>query len=178
MTLEEIVERNVKIAKFIGFTPVYPNMPNCDIFRYRRSFPKFDQALYVTEASSTGSSGRFVVKNITQRVIDTEFEFHFNMGWLMPIVELIESLQEGVFRVMIDDKTCAIYHVENKDSKYVEVTAETKVDAVWQAVLEFIDIWDGLQKLFPEKIVGWDWHYIDGLKVEDVTRTGKLISTL
>jgi hypothetical protein len=176
MTSEEIIERNVKIAKFVGFTPVYLNLADCNVFRYQKLFPKFDQALYVTEVTSTGSNGRFKVKNITQRVKSDELEFHFNMGWLMPVVELIESLQEGVFRVMIDDKTCAIYHVENKDSKYVEVTAETKVNAVWQAVLEFIDIWDGLQKLFPEDKFNWD--YIDGFRVQDVTRTGKLISTL
>lgn len=178
MTSEEMIEGNIKIAKFVGFTPTYPNMKDCREFRFQKKFPKFDQALYVTEVTSfTSAEGKRKVKNITQRVQDEEFEFHYNIGWLMPVIDLIESLQDNVFRVMIDDKICIIYHIDNKDSKYVEITAETKVEAVWLAVLEFIDIWDGLQKLFPQN-KGWDWDYIDGFKIQDVIRTGRLISTL
>ena len=141
MTPEEIISNNIKIAKFVGFTPTYPNMVNCNVFRYQKKFPKFDQALYVTEVTSTSAEGKLKVKNITQWVKSDEFEFHYNLGWLMPVIEKIEVLEDNCFVVKIDGQTCSIHNRESK-AEYCSNTRNTKVEAVYASVLEFIDIYN------------------------------------
>jgi len=136
MTLEEIIERNVKIAKFVGFTPTYPNLADCGIFRYQKLFPKFDQALYVTEVTSTGRNGRFKVKNITQWVKRDEFEFHFNMGWLMPVLEkIVQENDDVIIDICVGDET-TFY---NKDRTGGSVFKQTgTLDNTWRACVYFI----------------------------------------
>jgi len=157
MTPEEIIKNNVLIAKFVGFTPTYPNMKDCNVFRFQKKFPKFDQSLYVSAMTSVSTDGRFESKDITQRVRDDEFEFHYNLGWLIPVVEVIETLQDNSFRVSIDYTNCTIYHAEDRTREYCNFTAETKVKATWLAVVEFIKLWKEINLILPinEEVYKW-----------------------
>ena len=142
MTPEEIISNNIKIAKFVGFTPVSPNFKSPDLpYKYHKMWPRFDQALYVSEVTKTSVGGRFKSKDITQRVNHDEFEFDYNLGWLMPVIEKIEVLEDNCFVVKIDGQTCSIYNRESK-AEYCSNTRNTKVEAVYASVLEFIDIYN------------------------------------
>ena len=72
---------------------------------------------------------------------DFELEFHSDWNWLMEVVEKIENLQ--------DENNCAIYNVRieqcfveiiiNHISEIiVEVDSNSKIQAVYQACVEFI----------------------------------------
>ena len=72
---------------------------------------------------------------------DFELEFHTDWRWLMEVVEKIEKLQ--------DENKCAIYNVQIEQSfveiiinhtseTIVEVDCNSKIQAVYQACVEFI----------------------------------------
>lgn len=157
MTSEEIIENNVLIARFVGFTQSYPNMKDCTVFRYTKSWPKFDQSLYTGTVTRSSAEGRFTSKDITQNLSDNDFEFHYNLGWLMPVIEVIETLQDNSFRVLIDYKTCTIYHIEDRTREYCSFTAETKVEATYLAVVEFVKMWKEVSLVLPvdEELYRW-----------------------
>jgi hypothetical protein len=150
---EDIIENNVLIAKFIGFTPVYPNFKGCTSYRYSNKLYPFDQSLCVTEVNSTSVDGKRYVRNITQKIEREDFEFYFNLGWLMPVIAKIEDLNDSMFKVKIDYKTCIIYNAEGH--VYFDITKESKVQAVWSAVVEFIKMWNKLEELFSDEVYRW-----------------------
>ena len=72
---------------------------------------------------------------------DFELEFHSDWNWLMRLVEKIENLQ--------DENNCAIYNVKveqcfveiiinHTSETIVEVDCNTKIQAVYQACVEFV----------------------------------------
>lgn len=64
-----------------------------------------------------------------------ELKYHTSWGWLMPVVEKIENLYDGDVLVEISDEKCYIGY----GSFYQNTaTAETKIKAVYGAVVEFI----------------------------------------
>lgn len=158
MTPEEIIENNVLIARFVGFTQNYPNMKDCTVFRYIKSWPKFDQALYISEMTNTSSQGKRTLKNIAQRVNNTDFEFHYNLGWLMPVIEKIESIQDECFRVLTNYKTCTIYNIHDRTKEYCSFTAETKVEAIYLAVVDFIKLWNEISLMVDNDEELYRWY--------------------
>lgn len=69
--------------------------------------------------------------------------FHSDWNWLMEVVEKIESLQyqnnNDVFKVVIDYGMCTIYNMINDLEVIVNVSKSTKIEAVYNACLEFIN---------------------------------------
>lgn len=64
-----------------------------------------------------------------------ELKYHTSWDWLMPVVEKIENLHDGYMLVEISDEKCYIGY----GSFYQNTaTAETKIQAVYGAVVEFI----------------------------------------
>lgn len=115
MTKEEILEGNKLIAEFLGY-------------------------VYVpyTVGHSGGNPG-WVLKNY--KLIDRktpklflgrttkDLLYHTSWDWLMPVVEKIEKTT-----AFVNIKGCLV-----NISTIVEVSAPTKLEAVWLAVVEFIE---------------------------------------
>ena len=81
---------------------------------------------------------------------DFELEFHSDWNWLMSVVEKIENLQ--------DENNCAIYNVQIEQSfteiidnhtseTIVEVDSNSKIQAVYQACVEFIKWYNEQNKI-------------------------------
>ncbi len=77
----------------------------------------------------------FMGKNTNLRFIDP-YGYHCSWDWIMPVVEKIESIG---YPVTINcHKSCYI-NITSKDASHIMVDfAETKIEAVYNAVVEFI----------------------------------------
>lgn len=79
--------------------------------------------------------------------------YHASWDWLMPVVDKIEALGSNDrtrFNVTIETNNCFIdeYVDGMKDDGWLieVVDAANKMDAVWQAVIEFIKWYNGNEK--------------------------------
>lgn len=59
--------------------------------------------------------------------------------WLMPVVEHVESLG---YEVSILDDECEISNIGYRVATHVAIKADTKIEAVWLAMIEFIINYD------------------------------------
>lgn len=62
-----------------------------------------------------------------------DMKFHVSWKWLMPVVEKIE---EQGHTVLIEGNRCRITSV---DGSKIEQEGESKMEAVWQTIVEFLD---------------------------------------
>lgn len=75
------------------------------------------------------------VKDIPLAFLQIEdMKFHMSWKWLMPVVIKIED--ELGYSVLIKDKACMV--VVDDDTTF-ESEAETKMEAVWRAIVDFLD---------------------------------------
>lgn len=65
-----------------------------------------------------------------------EFE-DFDTSWdlLMPVVEKIETTNNGCTLVIIEDERC---HIDNQNGIEIDSVGHTKIEATYNAVIEFI----------------------------------------
>ncbi len=68
-----------------------------------------------------------------------ELKYYLSWDWLMLVVEKIEAMKSPVY---ISSNCCTIYEYANfnieKGDYFTEVYADTKINAVYQAVIKFI----------------------------------------
>lgn len=113
MTQEEILEGNKLIAEFMGCYGSIHYCGNEEIYAYG-----------------------FKDTHITERWIESKFNnrtpYHESWDWLMPVVEKIESLKNSDdYEIDIFGNCCDI-------GGRFEAVGETKIAAVYIAVIEFI----------------------------------------
>jgi len=115
MTDTEIKENDKLIAEFMGILE-------------NKSFKEIDKERL--------EKGMFVGEPMYDvNGVITNLRYNFSWDWLMPVVEKIENLYDGDVLVEISDESC--YIGLHKDyEKYC--TIETKIQATWEAVIEFI----------------------------------------
>lgn len=76
----------------------------------------------------------------------TYLKFHSSYDWLIPVVEKIESLQLPYLKyshsieVIISRNQCVIEYSGYEMGTICEVTANTKIEAVYNACVEFIKL--------------------------------------
>lgn len=68
-----------------------------------------------------------------------ELKFHSDWNWLMEVVEKIEEIENIRFNVETSQDTCRIYDCENFEDIVNIEYADTKIQAVYQAVVAFIN---------------------------------------
>lgn len=107
--MNTIQENNKIIAEFLGYVNTTPTDKDFNIYEGENK--------------------------VLPNLIETNFEkrFHTDWNWLMSVVEEIERLG---FEVQIYKSTCMIYKVGNNLS--IGKDAETKIEAVYNACVEFI----------------------------------------
>ena len=67
-----------------------------------------------------------------------ELKYHYSWDWLMPVVEKIESLEDGRFITTIETGYCVIS--DNGENAIVEMQSdETKIENTRLAVIKFIE---------------------------------------
>ncbi len=71
-------------------------------------------------------------------------KYDTSWNWLMEVVEKIESLPNGRFKIEIYNNICRIYDHEEFD-EIVELSEKTKIEATYNACVEFIN-WYNQQK--------------------------------
>lgn len=68
-----------------------------------------------------------------------ELAYHSSFDWLMPVVEKIEAFKNDInskrYTIKIDNNACLIYSADYDNRT---ITAKTKIQATWLAVIEFI----------------------------------------
>lgn len=72
---------------------------------------------------------------------ENDLEYHSSWEWLMPVVEKIESITNEtnhyIYNVQIEQCWCTITNVTTS-TEIVYADRDTKIGAVYEAVLEFI----------------------------------------
>ncbi len=80
----------------------------------------------------------------------SELKFNSDWNWLIEVVEKIENLlykdNNDVFKVVIDYGMCIIYNMINDLEVIVNVSKSTKIEAVYQAVIQFIEWYNSQPK--------------------------------
>lgn len=61
--------------------------------------------------------------------------FDSSWDWLMPVVEKIETTNNGCTLVIIEDERC---HIDNQNGIEIDSVGHTKIEATYNAVVEFI----------------------------------------
>lgn len=73
---------------------------------------------------------------------DQPLEYHNNWSWLMPIVERIEDIENGRFLFSINSREIVIEDwKELPEQTIIQIDRydeESKIEMVWEAVVEFI----------------------------------------
>lgn len=91
-----------------------------------------------------GNNPRKSSKSGTKRQL-WDLDYHTSWDWLMPVVEKIEKIPDTWVRIYGDEK---YFECEIDDANYTNadgtgsrfhIRGKTKIDAVYQAVLEFIN---------------------------------------
>ena len=83
---------------------------------------------------------------------DFELEFHSDWNWLMEVVEKIESLEifDRMGRFNINTKNFDENYtsfITDKDEDFIQCEGETKIEAVYSAVVEFIKWYNNQNKV-------------------------------
>ena len=61
--------------------------------------------------------------------------FNESWDWLMPVVEKIENFNDGCTLCIIEDERC---HINTQTNFEVDSVGYTKIEAVYNAIIEFI----------------------------------------
>lgn len=64
-----------------------------------------------------------------------ELQYHKSWDLLMPVVEKIETTNNGCTLVIIEDERC---HIDNQNGIEIDSVGHTKIEATYNAVVEFI----------------------------------------
>ena len=92
-------------------------------------------------SSVLGYADEFIIINGKPKWSLSDIPYNLDWNWLMPVVDKIESIsknEECAYNVQIEQCFCTI--VENHNSnEIVDVDADTKIEAVYKAVVEFIN---------------------------------------
>ena len=72
-----------------------------------------------------------------------QLRYHISWDWLMPVVEQIEA--KG-YNVVIYTYSCRISDTETEMEQFYGESDDSKIEAIWLAVVEFIK-WYNTQKL-------------------------------
>jgi hypothetical protein len=91
-----------------------------------------DAVLYVP-------SGKGNTTNNSVRIQETDLQYHSSWSWLMPVVEEINN----DFDVRIMARYCEV--MTDDGDVITQFTSETTIEAVWQAIVEWIK-WDNENK--------------------------------
>lgn len=88
--------------------------------------------------------GLFMGKtHLNKLTILYSLKYHESWDWLMPVVEKIEGLTDGIYQVDILQEGCQIkcrckYFIDKTVGKLPIGT--TKIESVWLAIIEFIKL--------------------------------------
>ena len=117
MENQTILEGNKLIAEFMGGKydkdtnfPIHPN----DIWLPTHGI--------VNCATIESGNGRII-------------QYHTSWDWLMPVVEKIENFNDGCTLCIIEDERC---HINTQTNFEVDSVGYTKIEAVYNAIIEFI----------------------------------------
>jgi len=133
MTTEEILQGNKLIAEFMGAK--YDKDTSFCMHPNDLWLPIHGVVNYKTTESGSGKT----------------LHYHSSWDWLMPVVEKIESMLHDDIVITIEYKDCLIpvvagtFKTDNDGFDIHIKGAESKINAVYQAVIEFIT-WYNKQK--------------------------------
>jgi hypothetical protein len=119
---EQILEGNKLIAEFMGMQFLSTHIDSHNYEQYSYSMPdELSKQVYgYTDATCFLS----------------DEQFHISWDWLMPVVEKIGELNCIV--EITTSKQCRIFTTKDADKPYWNITNGKMIEAVWQAVVEFI----------------------------------------
>jgi len=133
---EEIVENNKLIAEFMGSeleTTCKYNDHEDDVPKPHYRYDNFTKKMMQHYCVRMGNIGHFVTPE--------GMKFNKSWDWLIPVVEKIGNLDFHA-QVIISNNCCKISTNRNttNDPLYFELlkTNENKIEAVYEAVIEFI----------------------------------------
>lgn len=116
---KDIIEGNKMIAEFMGFK--------------RIESPKVKEVYMRAKHWIIEGHGYFD---------DEELKYHTSWDWLMPCVEKIETIdqekEDDGYSVLIQGVLCQISDMNMMGTLISEGFKDKKIDAVWQAVIQFI----------------------------------------
>jgi len=72
-------------------------------------------------------------------------KFHKSWDWLMPVIDKIESFTDDLnqCRYNVEIEQCFVCIIDNHNSEdIIKLDADKKIDAVYQAVVEFIKFYN------------------------------------
>jgi len=120
-------EGNKLIAEFMGGK--LQNIGNGDYY----------DGAYLDTIPAWEEGGSIVMwKGQRDCVSPNDLSYHLSFDWLMPVVEKIEA--DRKYRVPMVWNCCDVNDATDGYSNIVEITGmPTKIEAVWQAVVQFIE---------------------------------------
>lgn len=77
-----------------------------------------------------------IQSDILRKSLLRNLEYHCDWEELMKVVDKIETIDNGTFKVEIYFNECVVYHVE--DHEIIRTEAGNKKQAVYNACVEFI----------------------------------------
>jgi hypothetical protein len=98
------------------------------LFMEAKQYDKEDNYIYFDETNTMFSNDTISIKDL---------KFHSDWNWLMEVVEKIEEIEGNRFKVEIYNNVCRIYDHQEYDD-VIDITDETKIEAVYNACVEFI----------------------------------------
>lgn len=149
MTKEEIISGNKLIAEFMkeGYWQIWkkkevggykPYLAD-EYITIEKCQEAIDEHFTDKMIGNTLSSMAQHKKNYAPNFITKEYQSVWD--WLMPVVEKIEE-KGSPYYIEIVETHCYIYNVDKiSDTKFqgfIITDAETKIEAVWKSVVEFI----------------------------------------
>lgn len=76
---------------------------------------------------------------------EKNLKFNTSWNWLMPVIDKIESFTDDLnqCRYNVEIEQCFVCIIDNHNSEdIIELDADKKIDAVYQAVVEFIKFYN------------------------------------
>lgn len=118
--MKTITEQNALIAEFMGIEPRQINATS-----YGWNDGPFFACSYPTKAEVMQAVSKYA-------------KYHESWDWLMPVVEKIESILPDDSIISIQYKDCII-PINEAEFDIIEKNAESKIEATFNAVVEFIE---------------------------------------
>lgn len=143
MEAKEIIEGNKLIAEFIQFKKTF--IRNCDSIEYDYSIP--DDFELIKEVEICIEEERGYGLEYQDNCMARDLKFESSWDWLMPVVEKIEKTTVYDLITNYDERSEFIgwsvhwftLNTNNEILGYIEDKRfETKINATWFAVVEFI----------------------------------------
>ena len=134
MTQEQIIEGNKLIAEFMGLKQV--KWDYGELLWVHKDFKEDFTDVHDYSNSSTFDWGNAFPQ--TEKLF-----YHSSWAWIMPVVEKIESMGYDVF---INGLYCRITDCGMSDFELESGEVNTKIEAIWFTVIEFIKWYNSCQK--------------------------------